>query len=207
MDKPNVAKPESSVPKNLNLLMGPKKYEDVEDEDDDESEEDESDDGDILEGEDQSEEDDEDKSSEEEDEATPKKAEPGKKRPAEPAAKTPVHEKKGKLVTPGIQKTGGKNGRRIATPYSATPANREKSKPQTSNPAGTFVCRSCKRLYFSFGAWPFNYKKQCVVCYEKGNIVVMKGKDEELASYRKLVVPERFLSFYFVYSACLIGKG
>ncbi|XP_077241172.1 histone deacetylase HDT1-like [Tasmannia lanceolata] len=57
MDEANAAKPESSVPKKLNLLMGPKNYEDDEDEHDDESEEDESDNEDILEGEDQRDED------------------------------------------------------------------------------------------------------------------------------------------------------
>lgn len=33
----------------------------------------------------------------------------GKKRPAESASKTPVHEKKAKLVTPAGQKTGTHN--------------------------------------------------------------------------------------------------
>ncbi|XP_077241215.1 histone deacetylase HDT1-like [Tasmannia lanceolata] len=154
MDKANAAKPESSVPKKVKL-MEPKKDED----DDDVSEEDESDE-DMLELEDQSDdEEDEDESSEEEDEATPtpKKAESGKKRPAEPAAKTPVSEKKAKLVTPGIQKTGGKKGGHTDTPYPAkqagkTPANSDKSKPQTPKSAGQFSCKPCNKNFNSDGA-------------------------------------------------------
>ncbi|XP_077241256.1 uncharacterized protein LOC143881844 isoform X2 [Tasmannia lanceolata] len=81
---------------------------------------------DMLEGEGRS--DDEDKSFEEEEEATPKK--------------------KAKLVTPGIQNTGGKNGGHIATPYPAPPATCDNWRPQTT--LGNFVCCACRIHFLTF---------------------------------------------------------
>ncbi|XP_077235876.1 histone deacetylase HDT1-like [Tasmannia lanceolata] len=156
MDKANAAKPESSAAKKVKLVEPKKADEDDEvEEEEEESEEDESDDEDILGVEDPS--DDEDESSEEEDEATPKKAGPSKKRPAEPSAKTPVPDKKAKLVTPAGQKTGGKKGGHTATPYPSkpaakTPPNSDKSKPQTPKSGGQFSCKPCNKSFNSDGA-------------------------------------------------------
>lgn len=103
--------------------------------------------------------DDDDDSSDEEDEATPKKAEISKKRAAESAPKTPVPEKKAKLFSPsGSQKTGGgKKSVHTATPYptkqaAKTPANSDKSKPQTPKSGGSgsaATCKSCSRSFSS----------------------------------------------------------
>ncbi|ONK78843.1 uncharacterized protein A4U43_C01F140 [Asparagus officinalis] len=99
---------------------------------------------------------DEDESSEEEDEATPKKATTGK-RPAESASKTPVPEKKAKVVTPAKgQKSGGdgKKNVHIATPHPAkqagkTPGNSDKSKQKSPKSAGSVTCKSCSRTFNS----------------------------------------------------------
>ncbi|XP_074584715.1 histone deacetylase HDT2-like [Curcuma longa] len=162
--KPNAQKAEASDGKSKAKIEKSKKDDKPkakDDEDDDDSEEDDSeedesdDDGDdeqMIDGEDDS--DDEDESSEEEEEATPKKIEVGKKRPAESTSKTPVPEKKAKLVSPGgNQKTGG----HIATPYPTkqgkTPANSvDKSKQQASKPTGSVACKSCSKTFNSENA-------------------------------------------------------
>ncbi|XXG64714.1 hypothetical protein AAC387_Pa05g2593 [Persea americana] len=108
--------------------------------------------------EDDEEEDSEDESSEE-DEATPKKAEAGKKRPIESAMKTPVMEKKAKLVAKSGQKsaTDGKKGGHIATPYPSKQAGRKHandntSKPNTPKSGGQVTCNSCSKTFNSENA-------------------------------------------------------
>lgn len=105
---------------------------------------------------DDSDDDEDDESSEEEEEATPKKSANGKKRLAESGSKTPVPEKKAKLVTPAGQKTGGdgKKGAHVGTPHPAkqagkTPANGEKAKQQTPKSAGSVSCKSCSKSFNS----------------------------------------------------------
>ncbi|KAJ6790488.1 histone deacetylase HDT2-like [Iris pallida] len=103
---------------------------------------------------------DEDDSSENEDEATPKKAAvSGKKRPAEFASKTPVPEKKTKVISPAGGKTGGngKKGAHIATPHpvkqaARTTVNSDKSKHQSQKSAGSVTCKSCSRSFNSDNA-------------------------------------------------------
>ncbi|KAF6150371.1 hypothetical protein GIB67_034070 [Kingdonia uniflora] len=93
-------------------------------------------------------EDDSDESDEESDEA-----DKGKKRAAEPV--TPASGKKAKLGTP--QKTGGdgkKGGGHVDTPHPSkksgkTPANNDKSKPQTLKSVSQVVCKSCSKTFNS----------------------------------------------------------
>ncbi|XP_072980702.1 histone deacetylase HDT2-like isoform X2 [Typha angustifolia] len=131
--------------------------------DDEESGEDESEgDEDMIEAEDDSDDEDEDDSSDDEDEEatpTPKKAGAGNKRPAGSASKTPLPEKKAKLVSPAGQKTGGdgKKGGHTATPHPAkqagkTPANNDKSKQQTPKSGGSVTCKSCTKSFNSENA-------------------------------------------------------
>ncbi|XP_042468273.1 histone deacetylase HDT2-like [Zingiber officinale] len=162
--KPNTQKPETSAGKSKVKVEELKKddkpkAEDDEDDDDseDDSEEDESDE-EMIDGEDDS--DDEDESSDEEEDAAPKKAEASKKRLADSASKTPVPEKKAKLVSPGgNQKTGadGKKVVHVATPYPAkqgkTPANSgDKSKQQAPKSTGPVACKSCSKTFNSENA-------------------------------------------------------
>ncbi|XP_030926026.1 histone deacetylase HDT3-like isoform X1 [Quercus lobata] len=92
--------------------------------------------------------DDED-SSEDEDEETPMKAKASKKRPLESAQKTPVPEKKAKLVTPEntefIVADGKKGGGHVATPH---PSKKAATKQQTPK-SGAFPCNSCNRSFNS----------------------------------------------------------
>ncbi|CAA6663711.1 unnamed protein product [Spirodela intermedia] len=163
--KDEPAKPKANVTKNESLpskadvkALELKKAieEDGSDDDDDDDEddsEDESDDEDMLDGEGDSDDADEDDSSEEEEEATPKKGD-NKKRPAESASKTPIHDKKAKLVAPpSSQKSGGgpdgKKGGHTATPYPTkqggkTPATSDKSKQQTPKSGGSVACQTFK---------------------------------------------------------------
>ncbi|WOL03464.1 histone deacetylase HDT2-like [Canna indica] len=167
--KSNVVKPVASVAKPKPKAEEPKKdvkgkadEDDDEDEDDDDeddsSEEVESDeDEDMVDGEDDSDDEDEEDSSDEEEEATPKKVEVGNKRPAGSASKTPVPEKKAKLISPvGNQKSGKKGGGHVATPHPAkqgkTPANSDKSKQQTPKSAGSVSCKSCSKTFNSDNA-------------------------------------------------------
>ncbi|XP_058087677.1 histone deacetylase HDT1-like [Magnolia sinica] len=160
------AKPESSTAKPKVQIAEPSKGkeededDDDSDDDEDESSEDESDDDeDMVEGGGESDEDDDDEEiSDDEDGATPKKAEKGKKRPIESATKTPAPEKKAKLVTPVGQKTGGAGGKKggghTATPYPSkqagkTPANSNKSKPQTPKSGGQVSCKTCSKTFNS----------------------------------------------------------
>ncbi|KAG6512966.1 hypothetical protein ZIOFF_031105 [Zingiber officinale] len=84
----------------------------------------------------------------------------GNKRPANSSSKTPVPEKKAKLVSSGgNQKSGadGKKGGHIATPYPAkqgkTPANSvDKLKQQAPKPAGSVSCKSCSKTFNSENA-------------------------------------------------------
>uniref|UniRef100_A0A7N2M7G5 C2H2-type domain-containing protein n=1 Tax=Quercus lobata TaxID=97700 RepID=A0A7N2M7G5_QUELO len=87
--------------------------------------------------------DDED-SSEDEDEETPMKAKASKKRPLESAQKTPVPEKKAKLVTPE-NTDGKKGGGHVATPH---PSKKAATKQQTPK-SGAFPCNSCNRSFNS----------------------------------------------------------
>ncbi|PKI78768.1 hypothetical protein CRG98_000835 [Punica granatum] len=140
------AKPESSAKPKVRIVEPMKVDGEDSDEDDDEDEEDEDDE----EGSDDSEaESDEEDSDEEE---TPKKAEQGKKRPAESAPKTPVSDKKAKVVA--SQKTDGKKGGHTATPHPAkhagkTPAN---AKQQTPKSDGKISCKSCNKSFNSENA-------------------------------------------------------
>ncbi|XP_042468272.1 histone deacetylase HDT2-like [Zingiber officinale] len=160
--KPHAQKAEASVVKAKAKIEEPKKDDKPEaedDEDDEDTEDDESDDDeDMIEGE-EDDSDDGDESSDEEEEATPKKANAAKKRPAGSASKTPVPEKKAKLVTPGgNQKTGadGKKGGHVATPHPAkqgkTPSNSDKSKQQTPKSTGPISCKSCTKTFNSEAA-------------------------------------------------------
>ncbi|CAL9769631.1 unnamed protein product [Musa acuminata subsp. burmannicoides] len=137
---------------------------DDKDVDGEESDEDESDDDeDMVEAEDDSEDEDEDEvESSDEDEAPVKMAEPPNKRPAGSALKTPVSEKKAKLISPGkgeSQKKGGaaKKDGHSATPLPAkqsgkTPAKNDKSKQQTPKSAGSVNCKSCGKNFNSDNA-------------------------------------------------------
>ncbi|KAG6512967.1 hypothetical protein ZIOFF_031106 [Zingiber officinale] len=82
------------------------------------------------------------------------KAEVGKKRPAGSASKTPVPEKKAKLISPDVkQKTvaDGKKDGHVATPFPSkqrkTPANSDKSKQQTPKSSGSVACKSCSKTF------------------------------------------------------------
>ncbi|KAI0515768.1 hypothetical protein KFK09_008435 [Dendrobium nobile] len=120
---------------------------DDEDDDDDDSEEESDDDEEMLAA--PSEEDDE--SSDEE--GTPKKVETIIKRKADSASKTPVPEKKAKLVTPaGTQKTGGGDGKKsvhIATPHPSKLGGKPQQSPKSG---GTAACKSCNRTFVSDNA-------------------------------------------------------
>ncbi|PON52958.1 TFIIH C1-like domain containing protein [Trema orientale] len=86
--------------------------------------------------------------SEEEDEDEEKKVDIGKKRSAESAKKTPVAEKKAKLVTPekiDPKTSGSKVGGHTATPHPAKQAKKQ----QTPKSGGAFSCKMCNR---SFGS-------------------------------------------------------
>ncbi|XP_042385642.1 histone deacetylase HDT2-like isoform X1 [Zingiber officinale] len=127
--------------------------EDDSDSEDDDDDDDDNDDVEMGEGEDDDS-DDEDDSSDEEEDATPKKAEVGKKRPAGSASKTPVPEKKAKLISPDVkQKTvaDGKKDGHVATPFPSkqrkTPANSDKSKQQTPKSSGSVACKSCSKTF------------------------------------------------------------
>ncbi|KAK6943976.1 Nucleoplasmin-like domain, partial [Dillenia turbinata] len=116
----NDVKPDSDGGKQKVKIVEPSKDDDDDDDSDEDDEESEDVAGDDMNGEDDDDSDEEDDDDDEssEDEETPKKAEPSKKRPAESASKTPVSDKKAKLLTP--QKNDGKKGGgHIATPYPA----------------------------------------------------------------------------------------
>ncbi|KAJ8899565.1 hypothetical protein K2173_018539 [Erythroxylum novogranatense] len=108
---------------------------------------------DVSDEDDDDDESDEDDESEDEDERKPDKVEAGKKRLADSTTKTPVHDKKVKLVTP--QKTDTKKvGVHVATPHPSkqvlkTPANSDQNKGQISK---TFACKSCNRSFGSENA-------------------------------------------------------
>ncbi|KAK6942662.1 hypothetical protein RJ641_028039 [Dillenia turbinata] len=127
-DNANDAKPDSVAAKQKVKIVEPSKDEDDDsDEDDDES--------DDVSGDDM--------------------AELGKKRPFE-ASKTPVSDKKAKLVTP--QKNDGKKGGgHTATPYPSkqggkSAANNDRSKQQTPKSGGSFSCKSCNKSFQSDNA-------------------------------------------------------
>ncbi|KAF9591122.1 hypothetical protein IFM89_002077 [Coptis chinensis] len=128
-----------------------------EDSDEDDSDGNDSDEGQIdLSGvessDDNSDDDYDDESSDEADEETPKK---GTKRPAQSASKTPIPEKKAKLLTP--QKTGpeGKKvGGHTATPHPSkksgkTSINNDNSKQKTPKSSGQIPCKSCSKTFNS----------------------------------------------------------
>ncbi|XP_057954668.1 histone deacetylase HDT1-like [Malania oleifera] len=163
--KANAAKPESSEKPKVKIV-DPKESKSKKDEDneedssddvDEDSESDESDDEEMdqmVDGDDSSDDDEDDEEDEDEDEETPKKAEPSKKRPSESAVKTPVPDKKAKLVSP--QKTGGKKGGHTATPYpkqaAKTAAAKDKPKAQTPKSGGQVSCKSCSKTFNSESA-------------------------------------------------------
>ncbi|URE35686.1 Histone deacetylase [Musa troglodytarum] len=160
--KPTAGKPNVSAAKVKPKVDEPKKADKQkpnkeDDEDDDEDESDDDEDMAKAEAEDDSEDEDE---STDEDEATVKKAEPSNKRPAGSALKTPVSEKKTKLIVSqgpgGSQKKGGagKKDGQPATPNPAkqsgkTPATNDKSKQQTPKSAGSINCKSCGKKFNS----------------------------------------------------------
>jgi nucleophosmin 1 len=89
---------------------------------------------------------DSDGDSDEDEDTTPKAADPGpsKKRST---TKTPVSNKKAKLVTP--PKTDGKKASghvHIATPY---PNKGKEAKQQAQKSGGSFSCKSCSKLFGS----------------------------------------------------------
>lgn len=127
--------------------------EDEDDSDDDEDVSEDSDsDEDMVGAQEDSSEEAEDDSSEEE--ASPVKVDTGKKRKPDSASKTPIHDKKAKIVTPAQnQKTGGdgkKGGHvHIATPY----PSKQGGKPQeTPKSGGSVICKSCNRNFNSENA-------------------------------------------------------
>ncbi|XP_020687240.1 histone deacetylase HDT1 isoform X2 [Dendrobium catenatum] len=125
---------------------------DDEDDEDDDSEEESDDDEEMLAapGDDGSSEEDDESSDEE---GTPKKVENIIKRKADSASKTPVPEKKAKLVTPaGTQKTGGGDGKKsvhIATPHPSKLGGKPQQSPKSG---GTAACKSCNRTFVSDNA-------------------------------------------------------
>ncbi|KAK9291214.1 hypothetical protein L1049_009402 [Liquidambar formosana] len=158
-EKANALKPDSTAPKQKVKIVEPNA------DDDDDSSESESEDEDEAfpkadhDSDEESSDDDDsddDESNEDEDEETPKKAVLSKKRPADSATKTPIADKKAKLVTP--QKTDGKKGGgHVATPHPSKqagkiPANNDKSKQQSPKSSGSFQCKSCSRSFNSDNA-------------------------------------------------------
>eukprot|EP00257_Ricinus_communis_P021090 XP_015580488.1 histone deacetylase HDT1 isoform X1 [Ricinus communis] len=165
------AKPDSTGSKQKVKIAEPKKDEKPDNDSDDSTadedesfdEDDSSDDKDLTTTGEEDESDGEDEDSDEsddssdEDEETPKtvglKIEKGKKRPAESAKKTPLPDKKVKLVTP--QKTDGKKASgHVATPHPSkkilkTPASSDQKKEQTQK---SFPCTSCNRAFGSEAA-------------------------------------------------------
>ncbi|KAG9156161.1 hypothetical protein Leryth_015562 [Lithospermum erythrorhizon] len=146
---------DSAAGKQKVQILEPTKDEKPE-EDDDSSDDDGSSDEDGASDEDMMDADDSDSEDEEsdEDDDTPKKAAPSKKRGAESAIKTPVSEKKAKLVTP--QKTDGKKSVHVATPHPSkqagkTPAT-NKASQQTPKSAGSHSCGPCKKTFASENA-------------------------------------------------------
>ncbi|EEF33790.1 Histone deacetylase 2a, putative [Ricinus communis] len=153
------AKPDSTGSKQKVKIAEPKKDEKPDNDSDDSTadedesfdEDDSSDDKVLYDGED--EDSDESDDSSDEDEETPKTIEKGKKRPAESAKKTPLPDKKVKLVTP--QKTDGKKASgHVATPHPSkkilkTPASSDQKKEQTQK---SFPCTSCNRAFGSEAA-------------------------------------------------------
>ncbi|KAK1276980.1 Histone deacetylase HDT2 [Acorus gramineus] len=130
---------------------------------DDDSEDDDTSEDDELDNETESDRSDDEEGSDDEDasdadEVTPMKVESSKKRVAESATKTPVPEKKAKLVTPSKgEKTGadGKKSGHTATPHPSkqaakTPAT-DKQK-QTPKSAGSVACKSCSKTFNSDNA-------------------------------------------------------
>ncbi|KAJ8641295.1 hypothetical protein MRB53_017989 [Persea americana] len=152
--KANATKPESSDAKPKEKIVEPKKPND--DSDDEESDEEDSDDDeDMVEAgvesdDDDEDEDDSDDVSSDEDDATPKKVEMSKKRPVESATKTPIPEKKAKLVAQSGQKSGsdGKKGGHTATPY----PSKQAGKPNTPKSGGQVTCKSCSKTFNSDNA-------------------------------------------------------
>ncbi|OMO68214.1 histone deacetylase HDT1-like protein [Corchorus olitorius] len=104
--------------------------------------------------------DEEDSSSDSDDEeSSGDEAETSKKRPAESATKTPVPEKKAKLVTP--QKTDGKKvGGHTATPHpskkagkaEATSGQAKQNQKSGGSSSSSFSCKSCGRSFGSDNA-------------------------------------------------------
>ncbi|XP_028808190.1 histone deacetylase HDT1-like [Neltuma alba] len=148
--KSNDVKPADS--KKQVKVVDPKKDEDEsddeeDDDEDDEDDEDDSSDEDILGGDvDGS---DESESDEDDDETPPKKVDHAKKRPNESALKTPVPAKKAKAATP--QKTDGKKGGHVATPYPLKKDGKTPKSDQTPKSGGQFTCKSCSKTFNSEG--------------------------------------------------------
>ncbi|KAF0935588.1 hypothetical protein E2562_034978 [Oryza meyeriana var. granulata] len=107
-------------------------------------------DGDDDSTEDSSSEDDEDDRLEEE---TPKNT--SKRRAAEISLKTLASDKKTKVATPSIQKTGDKKGIHVATPHPAkqagkTPVNSDNEKEKSLGSGGwSIACKSCNKTFNS----------------------------------------------------------
>ncbi|KAI9080150.1 hypothetical protein K1719_037828 [Acacia pycnantha] len=90
-----------------------------------------------------------DESSEDDEETPPKKVDHAKKRPNESALKTPVPAKKVKSATP--QKTDGKKGVHVATPYPHKKDGKVPKGDQTPKSGGQFTCKSCSKTFNSEG--------------------------------------------------------
>lgn len=127
---------------------------DDDDSDDDEDDSEDSDEDMVGAQEDSSDEDSDEDDSSSEEEASPVKVDTGKKRKPDSAAKTPIHDKKAKMITPvQNQKTGGdgkKGGHvHVATPY---PSKQGGKPQQTPKSEGSVICKSCNRNFNSENA-------------------------------------------------------
>ncbi|XP_047322330.1 histone deacetylase HDT1-like [Impatiens glandulifera] len=166
-DKGKATKPESSAKPKVTFIEPKKKS--VESSDDDDDEVDDSDDDDEVDGSDEDmpgaldgnddDSEDEDDSNNEDDsddeEETPNKPVNDKKRANESAMKTPVQAKKAKGDTP--QKTDGKKGVHVATPYPSKQAGKpttanNSAMAQTPKSEGKVTCKSCSRTFNSENA-------------------------------------------------------
>lgn len=156
VSKGKEAKPESSAKPKVTVVEPKKEESDSDDDSDDSLEDDEdmvdADSDDVSESgdDDDDSEDDDDDDSENDDEETPKKP-VDKKRPNESASKTPVPAKKSKADS--AQKTDGKKGGHVATPYPSKKAEKAPaSNKQTPKSGAQISCSSCPKKFNSDSA-------------------------------------------------------
>lgn len=162
-EKPDPISMKANDAKSKGKIVEPSKNDNLKEDEDseDDSEDSGSEEGSMgVTGEDSSEDDDddsdEDDESSDEEEVTPNKAEHGKKRQAESATKTPVPEKKAKIVTPHKTGDSKKGVVHVATPYPGkksrkAPTN-DNSKQPISKSAAQVVCKSCSKTFNSDSA-------------------------------------------------------